>query len=178
MICLIRHGEPSASWGAHPDPGLTELGQKQAEAAAQVLSGFPLTRIVTSPLARCRATAKPFEKLMETHARIEPAVGEIVTPPDTEDRPAWLRAVMEGSWSAQPGYDGWRQGVLAAIETCPDNTAVFSHFVAINALVGLLTGDDRVVVFRPGHCSITRLERRGGRLAIAELGAEGALQVL
>jgi broad specificity phosphatase PhoE len=178
MIYLVRHGEPAASWGAHPDPGLSELGQKQAERAAEVLAELGANRAVTSPLARCRGTAKPFEKLLETHARIDPAVGEVITPPGIEDRPAWLKGVMQGTWSQQPGFDGWRKGILAAVEACPADTAVFSHFVAINVLVGMLTGDDRVVIFKPGHASITKLERRGGKLAIAELGAEGALVVL
>jgi broad specificity phosphatase PhoE len=34
MIYLIRHGEPAGSYGAHPNPGLTELGARQAAAAA------------------------------------------------------------------------------------------------------------------------------------------------
>ena len=52
------------------------------------------------------------------------------------------------------------------------------HFVAINALVGALEGDDRVTVFRPGHCSVTRLERRGAGLRVAEYGSEAATRVL
>jgi hypothetical protein len=54
---------------------------------------------------------------------------------------------------------------------------VFSHFIAINAIVGLLTKDDRVVVFKPGHASITALERVGGKLRVKELGPEAATLV-
>jgi broad specificity phosphatase PhoE len=64
------------------------------------------------------------------------------------------------------------------VGSLPPGTAVFSHFVAINALCGLLEGDDRVTVFRPGHCSLTRLERAGGRLRVAEYGSESATRVL
>lgn len=176
MIYLIRHGEPLAGWGAHPDPGLSPLGEKQAEAAAKLLVEAGAKRAVTSPLARCRGTSKPFEMLAETHARIEPAVGEIVTPKGIEDRPAWLKGMMSGRWAdAGPAYEAWRQGIMSAIEATSADTAIFSHFVAINVIVGQLTGDDRVTIFRPGHASITRLERRAGKLAIAELGQEGAL---
>jgi broad specificity phosphatase PhoE len=130
-------------------------------------------------LQRCRETAAPFEKLMETHARIEPAVGEIVAPPGTEDRAAWLKTLMPGRWpDAGPAYEAWRKAVFAAVESLPDDTAVFSHFIAINAIAGLLMGDNRIVVFRPAHCSITRLERRAGRFAITELGSEAASTVL
>jgi broad specificity phosphatase PhoE len=85
---------------------------------------------------------------------------------------------MAGSWSDVPEYAAWRAGVLKAVEACPDDTAIFSHFVAINAVVGLLTGNDNVLAFRPGHCSITKLARRGGKLVVAELGSEGALVAL
>ena len=66
------------------------------------------------------------------------------------------------------------QRAVAAIEKLPDETAVFSHFIAINAIVSLLTDEDHVVVFKPGHASITRLDRRGGKLVVTELGAESA----
>lgn len=178
MIYLIRHGEPAGSYGAHPNPGLTELGARQAFAAAEILAEAGAKRAITSPLARSRETAAQFEKLMETHARIETGVGEIVTPPGLEGRVTWLKGIMAGTWTeAGPDLMAWRQNVLAAVEKVPDETAIFSHFIAINALVSLLSNDDRVVVFKPGHASITKLDRRGGRLVVAELGAEAATVV-
>lgn len=178
MIYLIRHGEPAGSWGAHPNPGLTELGTRQAFAAAETLASAGAKWAVTSPLARSRETAAQFEKLMETHARIETGVGEIITPPGAADRAAWLQGVMTGTWaSVGDELQAWRQSVLAAVEKLPDETAAFSHFIAINVVVGLLTGDDRVVVFKPGHASITRLSRVGGKLRVVELGAEAATVV-
>ena len=178
MIYLIRHGEPAGSYGAHPNPGLTEIGVRQAFAAAETLAEAGAKRAITSPLARSRETAAQFEKLMETHARIETGVGEIITPPGIEDRVTWLRGVMAGTWTeAGPELMAWRQNVLASVEKLQDETAVFSHFVAINALVGLLSNDDRVVVFKPGHASITKLDRRGGRLVVTQLGAEAATVV-
>ena len=38
MICLVRHGEAEAGWGTSPDPGLSALGLKQAEAVAEQLA--------------------------------------------------------------------------------------------------------------------------------------------
>ncbi len=179
MIYLIRHGEPAGSWGGHPNPGLTELGARQASAAAEALATAGAKRAIVSPLQRCRETAAPFEKLMETHARIEPAVGEIITPPGIGDRAVWLKGVMAGNWTGVgPEFDVWRASVMSALDRLQDQTAVFSHFVAINVIVGMLTGDDRVVVFKPGHCSITKLTRFGGKFAIDELGSEAATVVM
>lgn len=177
MIYLVRHGEPAAGWGEAKDPGLSNLGKRQAETAARLLSEAGARRPTTSPLARCRETARPFERLLETHARIEPAVGEVKEPTGVEDRAAWLKGAMGGSW-AEAGLEAWAQSVLAAVEAMPDDSAVFSHFVAINAVVGQLSGDDCVLTFRPGHCSITKLERVGGKLHVAERGQEGALVLL
>src|SRR5262245_19888457 len=123
MIYLIRHGEPAGGWGAHPNPGLTDLGHRQSADAAETLARAGAKRAIVSPLQRCRETAAPFEKLMETHARIEPAVGEIVAPPGTEDRAAWLQALMPGRWpDAGASYDTWRRAALAAVETLQDET--------------------------------------------------------
>ena len=178
MIYLIRHGEPAGSYGVHPNPGLTELGSRQAFAAAETLAKAGAKRAITSPLARSRETAAQFEKLMETHARIETGVGEIITPDGIQDRAVWLKGVMAGSWTeAGAALQAWRSNCLAAIEKLPDDTAVFSHFIAINAIVSLLTTEDRVVVFKPGHASITKLTRVGGTLRVAELGAEAATVV-
>lgn len=178
MIYLIRHGEPAATWSEHPNPGLSPLGARQAADAAETVATLGAKRAIVSPLQRCRETAAPYEKLMETHARIEAAVGEIITPPGIEDRGTWLRGVMQGNWTGiGPEFDEWRNNALAAVDKLQDETAVFSHFVAINAIVGLLTGDDRVVIFKPGHCSITKLTRVGGKLKVAELGSEAATVV-
>jgi broad specificity phosphatase PhoE len=178
MIYLIRHGEPAASFSAHPNPGLTDLGARQATEAADAVARLGAKRAITSPLQRCRETAAPYEKLMETHARIEAGVGEIITPAGIEDRGVWIRSIMPGKWTDLGAeFDTWRKGTLAAVERLQDETAVFTHFVAINAIVGLLTGDDRLAIFKPGHCSITKLAWRGGKLAVGELGSEAATVV-
>jgi broad specificity phosphatase PhoE len=174
MIWLIRHGEPAAGWGAHLDPGLSPLGATQAEAAARSVAEAGARRAVVSPLRRCRETARPFERLIETHARVDPDVGEIPTPEGVADRAAWLREAMTGGWSDMPPeFRAWRDRVVSAVASLPEGAAAFSHFVAINAVIGELAGDDRLLVFRPGHCSVTRLRRTAKGLEIDELGAEG-----
>jgi len=87
--------------------------------------------------------------------------------------------VMAGRWDAA-GHDftPWRRAALAAVDSLPENTAVFSHFIAINAIVGLLEAREDVIVFRPGHCSVTRLARTDQTLSVAQHGTEAATRVL
>lgn len=179
MIYLVRHGEAAAGWGDHPDPGLSDLGQRQAKAVAEILKEKGAVSAVCSPMQRCRETAQPFETLMDVTARVEPVVSEIATPSTVDDRVTWLRSIMAGEWQ-QAGDDilKWRQDLLDVLSALPPQTVVFSHFVAINAVVSALDNDPRVMVFRPGHCSVTTLENNGGKLAVTERGGEAATKVL
>jgi len=179
LIWLIRHGEAAAGWGDHLDPGLSELGHRQAEAVSAILGTLPVTGLISSPMQRCRETSVPTSQRLAMTPRIAPEVSEISKPEGLADRVSWLQGIMAGTWSdAGDTYVGWRRRVGDFVGGLPDGTAVFSHFVAINALCGLFEGDDRVTVFRPGHCSVTRLERRGGVLRVAEYGSEAATRVL
>jgi broad specificity phosphatase PhoE len=185
-IYLIRHGKPAAAWGDDDDPGLDETGHAQARAAAEKLLALPQderpTRVVSSPLKRCRETAQPFADALGVEVEIVPAVGEIPTPANLglAERPAWLREAMGGTWSQIKGdldYETWRREVAAAVARLP-STAVFSHFVAINAVVSFLAGDDRVIGFRPDHTSMTTLALSEGGLKLVERGPEAQTGVL
>lgn len=179
MIYLVRHGEAAASWGDHPDPGLSPLGCKQAEAASEQLMSYGVSAALSSPMQRCRETARPFEATAGLTALVEPVVSEISTPPEVEDRVPWLRTLMSGTWSEE-GRDFlvWRKAMVDRLSRLEGGTVVFTHFVAINAIVADLMEDERVTVFRPGHCSITKLDKVDGRLKVAELGSESATRVL
>jgi broad specificity phosphatase PhoE len=183
-VYLIRHGKPSSTWGeADHDPGLDETGKAQARAAAEALMALPdrPQRVVSSPLRRCRETAEPFAQALGVAIEIDARVGEIPTPAalSAEERPAWLRKAFGGRWAEIEGdldYEVWRGQVAEAV-AAHAGAAVFSHYVAINAAVSLASGDERVMGFRPDHCSITVLEARDG-LILIEKGREAATQVL
>ena len=63
-IVLIRHGQPE--WlkdGEYSvDPGLTEIGKKQAEKSASTFEKHSIDEIWVSPLNRAKETLKPFEQ--------------------------------------------------------------------------------------------------------------------
>lgn len=186
-LYLIRHGKPAAVWGeADEDPGLDEAGQAQANAARDYLLSLPAgqrpTKVVSSPLRRCRETAEPTAKALGVEIEIDPFVGEIPTPKalSAAERPAWLRGVFQGRWKDVEGdldYDAWRGEVVKALQARGD-TAVFSHYVAINAVISHLDVDERVLVFRPDHASISTLETDGKTLTLVERGREASTGVL
>jgi broad specificity phosphatase PhoE len=186
-IYMIRHGKPAATWGEpDEDPGLDEIGRAQALAAAEALLALPEgdrpTRVVSSPLKRCRETAAPFAAALGVAVHIDPMVGEIPTPKalSPDERPAWLRNAFTGLWGQIEGdldYDGWRRGVASAVAGY-EGAAVFSHYVAINAAVSTALEDERVMGFRPDHASITTFRNEDGRLVLVEKGSEAATQVL
>lgn len=179
MIYLVRHGEAAATWGEHPDPGLSNNGQIQAEAVAKTLIAKPIEQAITSPMKRCQETAAAYSELAGQRLTIEPRVTEIPTPTDIEDRRTWLRALMAGTWNETPDLvQNWHHALLETIDGLAPNTVVFSHFIAINAVVGSLTGSNQVTVFRPNYCSVTILDRVDGHLRLVERGDSLETRVL
>ena len=138
--------------------------------------------VASSPLRRCLETAAPLAALLGVEVEIVPAIGEIPTPAalSANERGPWLRGALAGTWSQIAGdldYANWRRDVARAVAERP-RTAIFSHFVAINALVSELSGVDRVISFRPDHASITTLDLDGDSLKLVALGREAQTGVL
>ena len=174
---LVRHGHAAAGFGELHDPGLDEVGHMQAEAVARELAPRGPLPILTSPLKRTRETAAPLATLWNVQPVFEEAVAEIPSPTDDlQQRVAWLRQFMAGSWRhASLPLARWREDVLTALLAIREDTAIFTHFIAINVAAGFALGDDRVVVFSPDNCSVSVFENEGGVLHLIEKGREAAL---
>lgn len=107
-LLLIRHGQtPGNVLGqldtAHPGPGLTELGERQAEAMARSLAHEPIGALYSSTLVRTRMTAAPLGRLhnldvevLEGVQEIEAGALEMLT--DQESIRRYLETVF--SWAA------------------------------------------------------------------------------
>jgi broad specificity phosphatase PhoE len=178
-IALVRHGRASAGWDTALDPALDDLGRKQAEEAAKKLElifGGQKVQIISSPLLRCQQTAQPFAELRKVQVRVCAEVAEIPSPSGFEisGRVDWLRTAMQGTWSDLGGeYVEFRDSVVKFLRSLESNTVIFSHFVAINAIIGSLLSDDRLVIRSLDNCSITLLDRdSAGNLRIAQTGHE------
>jgi broad specificity phosphatase PhoE len=178
VIRLVRHGRAHAGWDRHEDPGLDEVGVAQAAAVCEQLAplgaGRPLP-IVTSPLRRCQETAAPLAERWSVTPTVERAIAEIPSPLGVAmtDRVDWLRQAMAGTWSELGDrYLTFRDGVLAFVTSRAEDTVVFSHFIAINAVLGACLDDDRVVIRRLDNTSVTIVEVSAGSVSLVEGGHE------
>jgi len=181
-LYFVRHARPEASWGEATDPGLDVAGQQQADAAAQTLARtLDRMPIYTSPLRRCRETARALERLWQQSAEIVEAVAELPSPPlDLRTRQQWLHQAMRGTWrelndsapAGAPDYLAWRQALLDSLARFSQDSVVFSHFISINVIVGAAHFREDVVCFRPDHASITCVEVANGGLRVVELGRQ------
>lgn len=132
-------------------------------------------------MRRCRETAAPYLKHTGLEAaEIDARFGEVRTPDSVGDRRAWLAQTFP--WRAgagardwadvDPALREWRDQVLAHARTIRDDTVVFTHFIATNALVGAALAREETIVFRPDYASITELEVNEGAICVRALGAE------
>lgn len=83
-MILLRHGQSEFNLAftatkrdpGIPDPKLTELGQQQAEAAAEALAGERIGRIIASPYTRALQTATPLARRLGVPIHVTPTVRE------------------------------------------------------------------------------------------------------
>ena len=136
IVQLVRHGKAAAGFGAHPDPGLDDLGRAQAAAVATMLNDQHTARpmLLSSPLARAYETAQALADRWDAPIGIESRVAEIPSPTtDLQDRAQWLSKAMAGNWSAlDDSVQQWRQALADFLLSCDSDCIIFSHYVAIN----------------------------------------------
>lgn len=175
VVRLVRHGRAAAGWNTDPDPDLDDLGRQQATSVADELMTLGPLAVVTSPLLRCRSTARFYADRSGQAVTVEPAVAEVPSPEGIEmaDRVEWLRAAMQGTWfDLGPRYTSYRDEIATYVSGCVGDTVIFSHFIAINAVIGACLNDDRLVIRSLDNCSVTTVAVESGRLRLVEGGSE------
>ena len=175
-IFLVRHGEAAAHWGQDPDPGLSKLGEQQALVAAQaLLPQLPdEVRLISSPLLRAQQTAMPLAKLLGAKVTINEAFREIPAPVPLAERKTWLRGFMQQGWQEQPReLLDWRDHTVEQLLELRTPTVVFTHFLVLNAVVGLIQEHAETLCFWPDNASITHLTfKNKTSLELLSLGAQ------
>jgi probable phosphoglycerate mutase len=174
-IYLVRHGEAAAAWGASKDPGLSELGKQQAKRAAEQLlpSLDGNVNLVSSPLLRAQETAIPFAQALALDVSLNDSFREIPSPVPFEERQVWLREFMGQGWGQQPELlTSWRDHMHSQLLAMQKPTVIFTHFMVLNTMVGLLSGREETVCFRPDNASITQIKHNGDSLELVAQGDE------
>jgi len=105
---------------------------------------------------------------------IDPRFSEIPTPEHIpHNRKAWIKDILSKRWDALDiDLQAWRETLLTALCSLKQDTIVFTHFIAINAIAGKAMHDHRVLVFLPDNTSITSVKIEGLAITLLEKGAE------
>ena len=80
--------------------------------------------------------------------------------------PRWTPFSTTITLSARSGLQVTRSSAAAV------DTVVFSHFIAINVLIGAALGDDRLVIRSLDNCSVTVVDIVDGVVTLVEGGHE------
>ncbi len=172
-IYLIRHGEAAAKWGEDPDPGLSSLGRQQAQQVRDELEWCANLKIISSPLLRAQETAHPLANVLRASMDVEETYREIPSPDDVPDRRQWLRECMRQNWEEQSHVvTQWRDSIWSSLFEIGSDTAIFTHFMVINAVVSRLTNAAETVCSVPDNGSITQLRLEGQALKLVTLGRQ------
>ena len=170
---LVRHGQShfNVVYGATRqdpgivDPGLTEEGVRQAEAAAEALAEQDLRRVLASPYTRTLHTADIIASLLGLPVTIEPLVRERcfftcdIGTPRSELTPRWAHfdfGDLPERWWPEPEETEDElahrcrsfRTAMAQTEDWP-HVLVVSHWGFIRGLTGEAVTNGTVVAFEP-----------------------------
>jgi probable phosphoglycerate mutase len=185
-LLLIRHARPLRAEGADgpADPGLSQLGRRQAEALATWLVPEELDAIYTSPMRRA----------VETATLVGEALGLTVTADDAlaeydADAMAYipieeLRAAGDPRWMEVPDdIAGFQSRVVGGVDRLAaahpsQRVALICHGGVINVVVSAVLGVGPQMLFLPAYTSISRvLVASTGQRSLASLNETGHLRM-
>lgn len=66
----------------------------------------------------------------------------------------------------------WLKNILTEISNIKKPTLIFSHFMVINVIVGEILKSNKLVIFNPDNCSVTKITSKNKGLRIIERGRE------
>ena len=176
MLIIVRHGRTEANargllLGSRLDPGLDELGRRQAEALAAALP--EVERVVSSPLLRTQETAAAFGLPVEVDDRwAEVDYGDLDgtalrdVPPEVWAR--WRRDVTfapPGGESLETLGTRVRSAALDLVDdAAARNVVVVTHVSPVKAALAWALGVGDEVAWRAfvAPASITRVAMRDG----------------
>ena len=175
MLIVVRHGRTEANasgllLGRRLDPGLDDLGRRQAARLASVLGGAD--RVVSSPLRRARETAAALGNVVEVDERwVEIDYGDLDGTPLAEvPAETWARWRADTAFTPGGGESLAALGVrvrAAADELLEESRSrdivVVTHVSPVKAAAGWALGVGDEIAWRMwcAPASITRIGASG-----------------
>lgn len=150
MIYLVQHGDKERLPG---DPGLTELGRRQAAATARWLRGTGLQSIYSSPLRRAWETAEPVGRAAGLAVQVDSRLRERLNWDGTRAfdlfLAEWDRSTKDRDLVLSNGESSRSAGerlrlFLAGLAGGSGPVAVVSHGGVTVDLLRNLLGDDKL----------------------------------
>jgi 2,3-bisphosphoglycerate-dependent phosphoglycerate mutase len=196
-LVLVRHALPEriVKEGSAADPPLTDLGRRQAEAAAKWLSVEKFDALYTSPMQRAIQTAEPLASLLGLDVRLEDGIAEydrasevyipieeVKRSDDPEMQAHWralaedrLDDLIEDAHTFRPRV---AEAIARIIATHPgQRVAAVCHGGVINVALAEVLGLQRSLWFEPAYASIHRVvAARSGIRSIASINETGHLR--
>jgi 2,3-bisphosphoglycerate-dependent phosphoglycerate mutase len=196
-LVLVRHALPIrvVTDGGTADPPLSELGHRQAAAAANWLAEEQFDALYSSPLLRARETAQPFSELLEIEVQIEDGIAEydrqaesyipieeVKRSDDPEIQAHWKALAEDRLEDLIEDAHTFRPRVAEATERLIANhpgqrVLAVCHGGVICAALAEVIGIERTLWFEAGYASIHRIfASRAGIRSIASINETGHLR--
>ena len=172
-IILVRHGEPSASWSEHPDPGLSKEGLNQAEKTSKNFSvDFKSYQLFSSPKKRAVETMECIAKEINQSFKIDDRFIEIPSKGISQNiKHDWLIEIFKTPIKdLPPQISSWYNNLIEWLYNFEDQAIITTHFMVINALVSHLKNNNMIAYFNPGFASRTEIWMQNGILTKLILG--------
>lgn len=182
QLALVRHALPEhITGGPGPaDPGLTELGERQAARLVEAL-GTEVAALYCSPMTRARATAAPLAAALGRAPGIVEDLSEYDADSDRyvpvhemarHDPTAWQR-MLDGLLPVHVDVVAFTARVDSAFERIiaahpgRETVVVVAHAGVVNVWLAHLLGLDRPLAFPLDYAGVTRvLAGRDGRRVV------------
>tara|TARA_Y100000768_G_scaffold93691_1_gene67763 strand:+ start:2756 stop:3316 length:561 start_codon:yes stop_codon:yes gene_type:complete len=172
-IILVRHGEASANWTSHPDPGLSKKGRQQAKNAGKVLvDRISNYQLCSSPKKRALETMEIINYKNRYPVKIDSHFIEIPSENiHKEEKNEWLINIFTCPIEELPNsVKEWRDNLIHWVQSVEGNFVITTHFMVINALVSFIINNDVISYFHPDYASRTEIFIKNGNLKQLILG--------
>jgi probable phosphoglycerate mutase len=198
-LILVRHAEPVRIANAEgpADPPLTELGRRQAQAAADWFAQESIDCIYASPMRRARETAESIASPHSLDVRFEEGIAEydrqsefyipveeLKTTTDPELRAHWQALAEDRLEDVVVDAHTFRPRVVEAVERliaqhAGQTVMAVCHGGVINVALAEILGLARSLWFEPAYASIHRVAAsRSGIRSIRSLNETAHLRGL